>query len=161
MSLRDVHVLAPRVALATVDGHVLASVRAAPTVQLIEGLDAYLHRASFAHRRFAYFLRVGEGASAPDEAVRERVRSLARAMQPRLAAVSAIIAIPGVAGAAIRGVITGVALVIGGDLRVRAAAHEEDAALATAPALIAAGLPPLSGAALRASFVELQSLAAV
>lgn len=160
MTLREVHVLAPRVALAIVDGHVLASVRATPTVELIDGLDAYLHRGSLVHRRFAYFLRVGEGASPPNEAARARVRSLARAMQPRLAAVSAIIAIPGLAGAAIRGVITGVALMIGGDLRVRAASHEEDAALATAPALIAAGLPALSGDVLRASFVELQSLAA-
>lgn len=160
MTLRDVQLLAPRVALAIVDGHVLASVRAAPTAQLIDGLDAYVSRASFVHRRFAYFLRVGEGASPPDEAVRARVRVLARAMQPRLAAVSAIIAIPGLAGAAIRGAITGVALVFGGDLRVRAAAHEEDAALATAPAIIAAGLSPLSGAVLRESFAELQSLAA-
>lgn len=159
MTLRDVHILAPHVALAVVDGHVLASVRARPTVALIDALDAYVHRSSFAHRRFAYYLRVGEGASPPDERVRERVRSLARRMQPRLVAVSAIITIPGVAGAAIRGVITGVGLLIGGDLRVRAAADEESAALATAPAIIAAGLPPLSASILRDSFTQLQALA--
>jgi len=158
MPFSDPCLLEPGIAVAINDGHFIASLCAPPSPSMVARLGAYVRRHSPQPARFCYYLRVGAGASPPDEATRAKLRELGAQMTPRMAGVSAIIEIPGFVGAAVRSVVTGMGLVFGRAVKVRASSNARDAAAVVAPILREAGLVPLDAASLEASLATLRSL---
>ncbi len=150
--------IAPDAAIAVVNGHLVASLRTRPTPELVGNLEAFAREHVRANQRFGYYLRIGDGASPPDDALRARLRALGAKLLPNIAAISVLVAIPGFSGAAIRGVITGMSLFFGGAIKIRPSANERDAAANVASELRANGLPPLTEDELREAFDALSKL---
>jgi hypothetical protein len=154
----DRRLIAPAIAVATVGGHFVGSVCAPPPPDIAAQLEAFVRRHSPGNGKFAYYLRVGEGASPPDEPTREQLRALGHKLTPRVAAISAVIEIPGFVGAAVRSVITGMSLVFGRTVKIRASSDARDAALAVEPVVREAGLVPLDAETLERTFAALAAL---
>lgn len=158
MPLTDPRVLEPDIAIAMVDGHFVASLCGRPSAAVPVQLEAYVRRHAPEPKRFAYYLRLGEGASPPDERTRELLRALGTRLAPRIAAVSAVIEIPGFVGAAVRGVVTGMSLVLGRSIKIRASSSTREGCAAVEGLLRDAGLGSLDAATLDQALAELRAL---
>lgn len=157
MLLTDPRLLEPNIAIAMVDGHFVASLCGRPTPSVAAQLEAYVRRHAPEPKRFAYYLRLGEGASPPDEQTREQLRALGTRLAPRIAAVSAVVEIPGFLGAAVRGVVTGMSLVLGKSVKIRASGSTREGCAAVEGLLRDAGLTALDAATLDQALAELRA----
>lgn len=157
MPITDSRALEPNIAIAAIDGHFVASICAKPTSAVPAQLEAFVRRQPQS-QRFAYYLRIGEGASPPDEETRAKLRELGTRLGTRVVAVAAIVEIPGFMGAAVRSVVTGMSLFLGRSVKIRPASNATEGASAIASTIRDAGLTPLDAATLEAALATLRTM---
>lgn len=158
MTLTHARLAQRNIAVALVNGHFIGSIYGRPTPEIAATLESFVRSSVSSTARFGYYLRIGEGASPPDDATRERLRELGTKLSSRIVAVSTIIEIPGFLGAAVRGVVTGMSLFLGRTVKIRASSNVHDAVAAVDSTIRDAGLEPLDAATLEAALADLRAM---
>ena len=120
--------VSPTFLVARVRGHLVARISGPPAPENVAVLRELVRREFGAGAaRFGYYLFLSEGVAPPEEATRAALRQFAGELGTRLYSIVVVLETPGFLGAALRGVVTGIALALRNSFRVSVHATIDEA----------------------------------